>query len=279
MSTRLWTVLRIGREILSEEGRAQLEALGRSRDYDWLFDYRAWRFADLTGAEVDQLIELLLDRSICLTPTLSVARAVLMGDDTAITEPPGISSLPDDVPEQWQAESLHARLGCRGLQLGPDRAGAADAVRRARPPAGVRLTGRNRHAEPFVLPGQSMHDELELLVELGLTPMEAIVAATSRAAGLLGMADRIGTVRPGYYADLLIVRGDPIGHISATRSVRLVIKSGRIISRTSLQSRSPTACRDAAGFTYGEPGRCRSPNRPFRRTWLIAAAGVLRVGT
>jgi imidazolonepropionase-like amidohydrolase len=47
------------------------------------------------------------------------------------------------------------------------------------------------------------------------------------------MAERISTARPGYYADLLIVRGDPAGNISATRSVRLVIKSGGSYSRTS----------------------------------------------
>jgi imidazolonepropionase-like amidohydrolase len=55
------------------------------------------------------------------------------------------------------------------------------------------------------------------------------VAGTSRAAGLLGLADRIDTVGPGYCADLLIVRGDPAADISATRSVRLVIQSGRIV--------------------------------------------------
>jgi imidazolonepropionase-like amidohydrolase len=74
-----------------------------------------------------------------------------------------------------------------------------------------------------------MHDELELLVGSGLTPMQAIVAGTSRAAELLGLADRIGAVKPGYFADLLVVRGDPVSNITATRSVALVIKSGRIV--------------------------------------------------
>ena len=59
--------------------------------------------------------------------------------------------------------------------------------------------------------------------------MQAIVAGTSRAAELLGLADRIGTVKPGYVADLLVVRGDPVSSITATRSVALVIKSGRIV--------------------------------------------------
>ena len=73
-----------------------------------------------------------------------------------------------------------------------------------------------------------MHDELELLVGSGTAPMQAIVAATSRAAELLGLADQIGVVKPGYLADLLVVRGDPASSITApVRS--LVIKSGRIV--------------------------------------------------
>jgi len=97
--------VRIGPELLSEEKRDALKTL-RTRDFDWLFDFRAWRFADLAGAETDSMIQLLPDRRIFLTPTLSVARAVLMGDDEAITRPPGIGALPDDVREQWHAESF-----------------------------------------------------------------------------------------------------------------------------------------------------------------------------
>ena len=55
------------------------------------------------------------------------------------------------------------------------------------------------------------------------------MAGTSRAAELLGLADRIGVVKPGYFVDLLVVRGDPVSSIMATRSVALVIESGRIV--------------------------------------------------
>jgi predicted amidohydrolase YtcJ len=54
-------------------------------------------------------------------------------------------------------------------------------------------------------------------------------ADRARAAELLSLADRIGAVKPGYFADLLVVRGDPVSNITATRSVALVIKSGRVV--------------------------------------------------
>jgi imidazolonepropionase-like amidohydrolase len=220
--------VRIGPELLSEEKRDALKAL-RTRDFDWLFDFRAWRFADLAGAETDRLIQLLLDRRIFLTPTLSVARAVLMGDDEAITRPPGIGALPDDVREQWHAESFTLDWEAEDFGWGRIELERQMEFVGLAASAGVRVVAGTDTPNPFVLPGQSMHDELELLAGSGLTPMQAIVAGTSRAAELLGLADRIGTVKPGYFADLLVVRGDPVSSITATRSVALVIKSGRIV--------------------------------------------------
>ena len=71
--------------------------------------------------------------------------------------------------------------------------------------------------------------ELELYVEHGLTPEEAIVTATVNAAALIGMEDELGTVEPGRIADLIAVSGNPLSDISALRNVQVVIQGGRVV--------------------------------------------------
>ncbi len=71
--------------------------------------------------------------------------------------------------------------------------------------------------------------ELELYVEHGLTPEEAIVTATVNAAALIGMEDELGTVEPGRIADLIAVYGNPLSDISALRNVQVVIQGGRVV--------------------------------------------------
>jgi imidazolonepropionase-like amidohydrolase len=100
--------------------------------------------------------------------------------------------------------------------------------------AGVPITGGSDTGNPFVFPGYSMHQELELMVEAGLTPMEALVAATRRAAEMLGAEDVFGTVEPGKRADLLILGSDPLKDIRNTQTLEVVIQGGEIIDRSSL---------------------------------------------
>jgi imidazolonepropionase-like amidohydrolase len=74
--------------------------------------------------------------------------------------------------------------------------------------------------------------ELELLVEYGLTPLQALRAATSTNARILHLDGRLGSVRPGLLADLVAVRGDPVRDIRAVRDVTFVMKGGEIVRTT-----------------------------------------------
>ena len=78
-------------------------------------------------------------------------------------------------------------------------------------------------AEPQYLP-----KEVEALVKGGMTPLQALQAATLNGATLLNWSDRIGTIEPGKFADIIAIDGDPIADITAIERVRFVMKNGEI---------------------------------------------------
>ena len=82
-----------------------------------------------------------------------------------------------------------------------------------------------------------VHRELEDLVSAGLTPLAAIRAATGDAARIVGAERDLGTIEEGKLADLVILDRDPSADIRNTRSIRSVIKDGRIVDRAALRAR------------------------------------------
>lgn len=72
-------------------------------------------------------------------------------------------------------------------------------------------------------------DEIVAATELGLTPIEAIRAATLNAADLMGWKDQVGAIEPGKFADMIAVDGDPLANISVLQSVRFVMKGGVVV--------------------------------------------------
>lgn len=102
--------------------------------------------------------------------------------------------------------------------------------------AGVVLLAGTDTPGLYGVPGFGLHNELELLVQAGLTPLEAIRAATLNPAQQFGLADSLGTVEQGKVADLLILDADPLGDIRNLRQIRAVVANGRLLYRTALDS-------------------------------------------
>ncbi|MCO1658529.1 amidohydrolase family protein [Pseudonocardia humida] len=102
-------------------------------------------------------------------------------------------------------------------------ANVVDAVRTLRRAGVALLAGTDANSDPTApntIPhGVSLHDELELLVQVGLTPVEALLSATSSTADAFGLSDR-GRIRAGSRADVVLVDGDPTTDITTTRNVR-----------------------------------------------------------
>ena len=100
--------------------------------------------------------------------------------------------------------------------------------------AGVMLVTGSDAGNPLVLHGATIQRELELWVEAGIPPTVALQAATYNAARLIGVGDRIGLIKDGYDANLLLVDGNPLKDIKQIESIQSVIFKGERISRSEL---------------------------------------------
>ena len=224
----------------------------------------------LDGPPDAALLALMRSRRTFVIPTLSVwmsdiantaDRAMLAdGRIVPLLPPEDLQQLETVVPLKIDpaapAQYEHARASVRALNL-----------------AGIRILAGTDAPNPGTAYGASLHRELELLVDAGLTPSQALAAATAVPAEAFRLRDR-GRIEKGLRADLLLVDGDPSTDIKATRAIAGVWKAGVAFDRTAYGARVARMRTDAAGpalptllsdFEDGTPGTA------FGSTWLASA--------
>jgi imidazolonepropionase-like amidohydrolase len=96
-----------------------------------------------------------------------------------------------------------------------------------------------------VFPHGQNAKEFKLMVDLGVTPIDALKSATSTTADLFGIAQKTGTLEKGKFADVIAMPGDPTSDITATERVSFVMKEGKII-RNGLPTKPPVAISEDA---------------------------------
>jgi imidazolonepropionase-like amidohydrolase len=107
------------------------------------------------------------------------------------------------------------------------------------------LAGTDTAAGVRVYPGFSLHEELELIAQAGLTNMETLQTATRNAGEYLGLSDT-GTIEKGKRADLVLLDANPLDSIRNTRKIRSVVLAGRYFTRTDLDGLLRTVEEEAA---------------------------------
>jgi imidazolonepropionase-like amidohydrolase len=116
--------------------------------------------------------------------------------------------------------------------------------------AGVALLAGTDIGAPLLVPGFSLHDELALLVrDAGMTPLQALQAATIAPARAMGLADSLGTVEAGKVADLVLLDADPLADVRNTRRIHAVVANGRWIDAAEI-------ARLLADARHGPPESC-----------------------
>jgi imidazolonepropionase-like amidohydrolase len=99
---------------------------------------------------------------------------------------------------------------------------------------------------PNLVPGFALHDSIADLVQAGLTPMQALQAATSKPAEFLNRSNEQGTIAPGKRADLVLLDANPLDDIHNTERIHAVILKGKFLDRAALDALLNKAAQFAA---------------------------------
>ena len=184
----------------------------------------------------DATYELLAKNHTYITPTLVTQRALTFVDDLSKQDDPRMRYVATDDLNWWKPENgmltryrtpeyiaMRKRQYAKMMEEIP-RAGAL----------GVRFLAGTDITIPFTYPGFSLHDELKLFVQAGLTPTQALETATTNPAALLGLSNSWGRVAPGYSANFVVLRADPLADIANTEKIEDVVVDGKLLNRARL---------------------------------------------
>ena len=176
---------------------------------------------DPQGAPFAALVKTLIDHRVALTSTLTVFEAGM----PARPVPPGIAVLLPALGAQFHANRARAAANTTSVMpaLFPK---AMQLEREFARAGGLLVAGTDPTGGGGVIPGFANQRQLELLVEAGFTPLEAITIGTRNGARYLGREGRIGTLAPGKQADLMVIDGDPSRASADVRKVETVFRQG-----------------------------------------------------
>jgi len=221
---------------------------GENPHYVWL-SYPAsdpWYLID--PADMDEFIELLVNRNVYINPTASsVWEGVIprreefdqevrkIFTDPALAYIPPTSHYDPDIPDisyldlwlnpyppgaDWLTDEERDRVS-RSYKT------YQEFIRRYVEKGGKVLPGEDPVGSGT--PGIGLHHELQLLVDAGISPMQALVSATKWSAEFIRKDDQLGTVEPGKLADIVLLNGDPLSDIANTKKIDTVMKDGKVL--------------------------------------------------
>jgi imidazolonepropionase-like amidohydrolase len=161
------------------------------------FDHLLWLdLVDLNSKEIREMINALVENDIPVDPTLSIYEAILKDD--------GFSNPQNQL--RW----------AKVLQL-----------TKIMYDSGIQILSGSDIPNFGLVPGASLHNELEILAEAGIKPLQVIEIATNNGAKALGIDDIVGTIQPEKQADMVVLSADPLENISNTKQIEAVMVDGK----------------------------------------------------
>ena len=224
-------------ELVPLDIQAQVRMIGYAEQRDHPITYaEAYSLlvenVDLDGARFDSLVTALVANDVTVDPTLVLIETFYFGDDLNVLRRQEPEMVPASVLESWgeawqSGNPIVLNNPVRMLTHGKPILQLAFGVVRRFHERGVRIAAGTDVGMPWITPGVSLHRELELLVEAGISEADVILIATRNGARGLDKDDLFGVIAPGLSADLVLLRQDPLINIQNTRSIETVYLGGR----------------------------------------------------
>ncbi|RNA66910.1 amidohydrolase family protein [Alteribacter keqinensis] len=195
-------------------------------DIDW---------ENINQDKIDDVCEKLLAYNVKLCPTLTVFDQIQLLPDSwdpenEITQTCGLT-------EHWKELARHEKMYKEHMGF------LTNSIKRIARTyhdlGGTVVAGTDSPAGVWTFPGMGLHRELELFVEMGLTEMEALQAATNKAARSISL-EQVGVIKENYLADLVILEKNPLDNIENTKEIFKIIKGGKIYDQKAILEAVPS---------------------------------------
>lgn len=186
----------------------------------------------------DSLYRILVKNGTYLCPTLVVQRWIAFGDTMAEAHDPRQQYIQPGTLVYWQPSmNMLTKYRTAAYIDYVKRRYAAHLQQIAREQAaGVQLLAGTDLTIPYTYPGFSVHDEMELFVTAGLTPLQALQTATTHPVEFFGLQQTMGSVTPGKLAELVLLDDNPLTDIRSANRISAVITHGKLLRRPELDA-------------------------------------------
>jgi hypothetical protein len=220
-----------------EVRRERAAAIAR-RDNAALRELRERTYATYSESKAMDLFRRMARFDVSQVPTLTLRqRLALIGAEERVAYPRG-KSVPKAIREAWTDPRAQLKdISPETLQRLREDYEFHQRLVGLMSRMGVNLLAGTDTGDPYVIPGAALHDELALLVDAGLTPLEAIRTATSNVARYFNLEASFGTIDRGKSADLVILNANPLDDIRNTQRIWAVMVRGKLMDRKRLDAK------------------------------------------
>ena len=175
-------------------------------------------------------------QGVRVTPTLGMHKRTLLQGVDEMTSDPRVQLIPEDLRKDWgDPKKDYAATKADFKEKAPKAYSHYQELTRWLKQSGVLILAGSDTGDPYTIPGGSLLDELTLLVDAGLTPMEALRGATSEAAHYMKLEPMFGSVQFGDSADLVLLDGDPTVDIANVRRIAGVMWRGHYYDKAGIE--------------------------------------------